>query len=114
MGTDRQPKLVYTPSTWHLKIARNGAISVVAPPSSTGKDVTIEVCRVSCKQEDESVYRANASLIAGAPELLEIVRILKEYVDAGEPLIYFGKLSPHSDDVTLGDMVVSAMKKVEG
>lgn len=57
---------------------------------------------------------ANTNLLCAAPELLEIVKMLEEYVRAGEPLIYFAKLSPHSDEKTLGDMVLEAIKKVEG
>jgi hypothetical protein len=55
--------------------------------------------------------RANAKLIAAAPELLEIVRILNRW-QKGADSIHFCALVGKEDGDTLGKLVSDAIKKV--
>mgnify|MGYP001415310113 CR=1 FL=1 len=114
MGSNRQPELKHTALPWTL----GKGIKTIREAKVSGWQGFVATVRSTHGKRPEAEEIANAEFVVRAcnahEDLLEIVKILKEYVDAGEPLIYFGKLSPHSDDVTLGDMVVAAMKKVEG
>lgn len=62
-------------------------------------------------------WDAKERLIAAAPDLLRIVKMLKEWKDLGAEQIYFGTLMPSEDaDSTedLEDAVNSALAKVKG
>ncbi len=79
-------------------------------------DDTVEVASCTESDCDRNEARANALLIAAAPELLEIVSALHEWFEANG---YNGN-GPSgcslvcSDDDTLGQHVRSAMAKVNG
>lgn len=61
-------------------------------------------CDVFGHIDDED--RANAKLIAAAPEMLAALELVKKWMLGGQP-------GPHSDSVVL-DVVESAIKKAKG
>ena len=61
-------KTKHTPGPWYICDEYEGAIPIDAPPASTGRDDSVEICRVSYDSESEQA--ANAALIAAAPEML--------------------------------------------
>lgn len=64
-------------------------------------------------KDDVAEGRANARLIAAAPDLLRIARILDSYRTAGADSISFSALM-HDGDDTLGQAVKAAIAKATG
>ncbi|MFA6509963.1 MAG: hypothetical protein WCV62_05860 [Candidatus Peribacteraceae bacterium] len=69
----------HTPGPW-IVVDNVGEFAIDSPVESNNGDESIEVCMISHQDEDPQV-RANARLIAAAPELLEA---LKELIDGEE------------------------------
>ncbi len=67
----------HTPGPWSMIHEFDYEPSYIdAPPSSTGYDESMEICKVSC--QDEEAQRANARLIAAAPDLLQALEKMYE------------------------------------
>ena len=71
-------KTKHTPGPWNCSDNYNGVIPIDAPTTSTGYESSVEICRVTCDDEESMV--ANAKLISSAPDLLEALEaILPEF-----------------------------------
>lgn len=63
---------------------------------------------------EEPEDEANARQIAAAPEMFKILKAIAEQFNEGAQQVYKDALSPHSDEVTLGQWIHEIIARAEG
>lgn len=105
----------HTPGPWE---AIDHETSVRKEPGKTfvfapGQETLVADCHCLYGQS-VAESEANARLIAAAPELLRIVAMMKEWLDAGSSEVHFDTMMPDESDDTLESAVRAAITKAEG
>ena len=84
-------ELKYTKGPWDMSDRYEGLIAIDAPISSTDYDESIEICRISIQDEEDE--KGNASIVAHAPEMYEMLKShFEDAEDRGDSRDEDGKL----------------------
>ena len=87
-----------TKGKWEVGIVNNGehginGIVVWSPEYSKKSDGTYEmVCHISTPEEETKTDSPNALLISKAPEMLEMLKEISEFIDENENVNYMVRL----------------------
>lgn len=99
-----------TPGPWYND--KGHRIHVLARVKRPGENEA-QICSMfNSDFVDPAEQRANARLIAAAPDLLEIVSLLGDWIEQGGESVNFGTMT--DDSTTLRQAVKAAMAKATG
>lgn len=114
MAISTQILVAHTPGKWSVDVEKAGQRwKITAPTPVPTRRFTVTIVVNHGGKADEQVAEADARLIAAAPELLRVARILESFRQCGADSISFSALM-HDGDDTLGQAVNAAIAKTEG